>query len=69
MDSGSLTIAGKSHTFEILMTAAMAPSARMLVYYVRPNGEIVADSVQFNVEGVFENRVKNTKFVFDRTKH
>lgn len=57
VDSGSFTMDGTEITFEVAITAAMAPSARMLVYYVRSNGEIVADSVQFNVEGIFENQV------------
>lgn len=44
-------------TLDIKMTAAMAPNARMIVYYVRADAEIIADSVQFTVEGVFENQV------------
>ena len=39
------------------MTTIMAPRARIVVYYVRPDGEIVADALRFNVEGLFDNKV------------
>ena len=35
----------------------MAPNARIVVYYVRTDGEIVTDSISFDVEGVFDNKV------------
>ena len=35
----------------------MAPKARIIVYYIRTHGEIVADSFSFDVEGDFENQV------------
>ena len=44
-------------TFSVLTTPEMAPSARIVVYYVRADGEIVTDSVGFSVEGVFHNEV------------
>ncbi|XP_078742084.1 C3 and PZP-like alpha-2-macroglobulin domain-containing protein 8 [Lampetra fluviatilis] len=39
------------------VTHAMVPSSRLLVYYVRANGEGVADSVQIPVKPSFENEV------------
>ncbi|KAJ7308317.1 hypothetical protein JRQ81_008851 [Phrynocephalus forsythii] len=39
------------------VTAGMAPLGRLLAYYVRENGEGVADSLQFAVEPSFENQV------------
>nr|XP_020636674.1 C3 and PZP-like alpha-2-macroglobulin domain-containing protein 8 [Pogona vitticeps] len=39
------------------VTAGMAPLGRLLVYYVRENGEGIADSLQFAVEAFFENQV------------
>ncbi|OXB73108.1 UNVERIFIED_CONTAM: hypothetical protein H355_012033 [Colinus virginianus] len=35
----------------------MAPLGRLLVYYVRENGEGVTDSLQFSVKSTFENQV------------
>lgn len=35
----------------------MAPLGRLLVYYVRENGEGVTDSLQFTVKSSFENQV------------
>lgn len=40
-----------------LVTADMAPKAKLMIYYVRPDGEVVADGLTFNVEGIFENQV------------
>ncbi len=39
---------------------ARAPSARIVVYYVRPDGEVVADALNFEVEGTFQNFVRIT---------
>ncbi|XP_045204949.2 CD109 antigen-like isoform X1 [Mercenaria mercenaria] len=40
------------------VTADMAPKAKLMLYYVRPDGEVVADGLTFNVEGIFENQVQ-----------
>ncbi|XP_076337600.1 CD109 antigen-like isoform X2 [Tachypleus tridentatus] len=46
------------HKFSFLLTHRMAPKARVVVYYVRKeNKEIVADSVNFEVDGVFRTGV------------
>ena len=37
----------------------MAPVARVVVYYVRPDGEVVADALNFDVEGTFQNFVSS----------
>ncbi|KZS15892.1 C3 and PZP alpha-2-macroglobulin domain-containing protein 8 [Daphnia magna] len=47
-----------SHAFRFQVTAAMAPVARVVVYYVRADGEIVADALNFDVEGTFQNFVE-----------
>ncbi|XP_041357546.1 CD109 antigen-like [Gigantopelta aegis] len=39
------------------VTTSMSPSSHILVYYVRENGEVVADSLAFEVQGVFNNKV------------
>ena len=40
----------KQKTFDIGISRKMAPSAHMIVYYVRYDGEIVADSLNFHVD-------------------
>ncbi len=39
------------------VTHEMAPFSRLLGYYIRADGEAVADSIVFNVEPTFKNRV------------
>jgi len=44
------------------ITAAMAPSARIIAYTVAQpggQGEVVADSLNFNVDGAFQNKVRS----------
>ena len=48
-------VAGGSITFQV--TQAMVPSCRLLVYYVRKDGETVADSIVVDVEDKLENQV------------
>ncbi|XP_041375396.1 pregnancy zone protein-like [Gigantopelta aegis] len=45
-------------TIRFPLTAEMSPKASLLVYYVREDGETVADSIDFNIESCFENKVK-----------
>uniref|UniRef100_A0A2I3G1S6 C3 and PZP like alpha-2-macroglobulin domain containing 8 n=1 Tax=Nomascus leucogenys TaxID=61853 RepID=A0A2I3G1S6_NOMLE len=44
----------------LAVTSSMVPLGRLLVFYVRENGEGVADSLQFAVETFFENQVSVT---------
>ncbi|XP_063878059.1 thioester-containing protein 1 allele R1-like isoform X4 [Scylla paramamosain] len=48
---------GTTHTFRFLATRDMAPRARLLMYYVREDGEVVADSLHFSVSGAIQNEV------------
>nr|AVP12646.1 CD109 antigene-like protein 1 [Littorina littorea] len=64
MSRGSIVSAGKvaaagasSKLFSLSVTPAMAPNARIVLYYVRTDGEIVTDSISFDVEGAFQNQV------------
>ncbi|XP_045202749.2 CD109 antigen-like [Mercenaria mercenaria] len=56
---GILKFKGKKKTksLKIKLTADMAPSARCIVYWTKEDGEIIADSVQFEVKGIFKNKV------------
>ncbi|XP_052795659.1 CD109 antigen-like isoform X2 [Mya arenaria] len=51
--------------WQLPLTADMAPNVKVIVYYIRPDGEVVADAVSFNVEGIFENEVTVD---FDQTR-
>ncbi|XP_012493238.1 PREDICTED: ovostatin homolog 1, partial [Propithecus coquereli] len=46
-----------SFSFPINVSADLAPVAVMLVYTLHPSGEIVADSVRFQVDKCFKNKV------------
>ena len=39
------------------ITHDMAPSSKLIVYYVRGNAEVVADTIQFTVQPEFKNKV------------
>jgi uncharacterized protein with ATP-grasp and redox domains len=43
-----------------MATSILSPSAKIVVYIVRNDGEIVADSVTIKVNGAFENDVSST---------
>lgn len=44
-------------TFDIALTPMMSPTAHVMAYYVRRDGEIIPDSIAFNVDGIFSNEV------------
>ena len=44
-------------SLQLAVSPSMVPLGRLLVFYVRENGEGVADSLQFAVETFFENQV------------
>jgi len=53
-----------SHSFTFTVNHKMAPKSRIIAYYVRPdNQEIVADALNFDVEGVFRTPVTLTTSV------
>ncbi|GFO10659.1 Cd109 antigen-like [Plakobranchus ocellatus] len=43
--------------FVLATDVSMAPHARIVAYYVTGDGEIVTDSISFNVDGAFLNKV------------
>ena len=45
-------------TIRFSVTQAMVPSCRLLLYYIRDDGETVADSVEIDVEDKLENQVR-----------
>nr|KAG5703700.1 hypothetical protein BaRGS_022989 [Batillaria attramentaria] len=58
VDAGSVDAGGAtSYRFSIPLQASMAPNSRIVIYYVRTDGEIVTDSISFDVDGAFQNQV------------
>ena len=53
----------KKSSLSIQSTAAMAPTARLLVYCMTQNGEIVVDSLNVKIDDPFQNQV-TTAFPF-----
>lgn len=49
---------GNSNELNIRATSDMSPRCRVIVYYVRDTGEIVADALDFEVEGALTNKVE-----------
>lgn len=47
----------RSYRFSFSATFRMAPKARVLVYYVRKDGEVVADAVNYDVGGILRTPV------------
>lgn len=39
----------------------MTPKAKLLVYYTRKNGEIVADAITFSIDDIFQTTVSLIK--------
>lgn len=44
-------------TMDIKVTQDMAPNAKVLVYYIRDDFEVVATSVEFDIKSCFKNKV------------
>ncbi|OWF38066.1 CD109 antigen-like [Mizuhopecten yessoensis] len=57
----------KSATFSVKLTHLMAPRSTLIVYFVRPDGEVVTDSISINVDGLFRNDA-SLKFNKKKTK-
>ncbi|XP_059152608.1 CD109 antigen-like [Physella acuta] len=47
----------KEFTFLLQVTPSMAPTAHLLVYYIRGANDVIADSLAFVVGGAFNNKV------------
>uniref|UniRef100_A0A8C4QW17 CD109 molecule n=1 Tax=Eptatretus burgeri TaxID=7764 RepID=A0A8C4QW17_EPTBU len=46
-----------SKNFQLMPTSSWAPMAKLLLFYVRPDGEVINEVLGLSVEGVFENMV------------
>ncbi|XP_028411916.1 CD109 antigen-like isoform X2 [Dendronephthya gigantea] len=54
-------------TLKFMATSIMSPTAKIVVYFIRNDGELVADSVTVKVNGAFENDV-SVEFNTTQTK-
>ncbi|XP_046369854.2 CD109 antigen-like [Haliotis rufescens] len=53
-----VTVGGQNPVhFNVPISAIMAPTAHIIAYYVKASGEVVADSLSFSVDDVFDNKV------------
>ena len=43
----------------------MAPRSTLVVFYIRRDGEVVADSITVNIQGVFKNKVTLINYVIN----
>ncbi|XP_054003817.1 CD109 antigen-like isoform X1 [Hylaeus anthracinus] len=58
LDAGSIYVQDKyTTTFKFLATYVMAPTAHVIVYYIANDGEIIADALDVELEGVLQNFV------------
>ena len=57
----SLATPSMESSFDVVFDAARAqaasPKARIVIYYFTSTGEIVADSIEFQVDALFQNQV------------
>ncbi|PSN57619.1 hypothetical protein C0J52_00529 [Blattella germanica] len=47
----------KTHRLRFPITSAMAPTAHFVVYYIKDDGEVVADALDIEVDGTLQNFV------------
>lgn len=54
-------LTGNVNTITLAVDARMAPRAKVIVSFVRDDGEVIADSVELQVDGIFKNQVSIAK--------
>ncbi|XP_050479205.1 thioester-containing protein 1 allele R1-like isoform X2 [Bombus huntii] len=58
LDAGSIYVQNKHTTsFKFLATYVMAPTAHVIIYYIGNDGEIIADALDVELEGLLQNFV------------
>ncbi|XP_074100031.1 CD109 antigen isoform X1 [Cotesia typhae] len=68
LNAGSISVSDKNiASFRFLATYIMAPTAHVLVYYTREDGEIVADALDVELDNTLENFV-NIKMSAEETQ-
>ena len=56
----------KTHKFRFLATYAMAPTAHVVVFYMKDDGELVADIIDIELEGSLQNFVSLCAYSADK---
>jgi CD109 antigen len=56
----------KTYKFRFLATYVMAPTAHVVVFYIKDDGEVVADAVDVELEGSLQNFVSLCNFCYDK---
>ena len=69
VDTNSISASTNDTLLDFTVTSKMAPSPRLIVFYVREvDGEVILASINFKVAGVFDNDVSinvlNFTFIF-----
>lgn len=59
----------KTTTLKFVATSVMSPSAKIVVYFLRDDGELIADSVTIKVNGAFENDVSSKVLPWGRVRN
>ena len=57
LSHNTTAVAGKSTTWQFLVTPQMSPSARLIAYYIDNNGNVVADSILLDVKDSLPTKV------------
>ena len=60
----TLSTSTKEASFKFKAIHSMAPSARLVVYIIQKDGEVVVDSLNLRVDKPFENEVGSYGFSF-----
>ncbi|XP_011302420.1 CD109 antigen isoform X2 [Fopius arisanus] len=58
LNAGSVPVDGRVGSFRFLATYVMAPTAHVLVYYTKEDGEVVADALDIELDGTLQNFVE-----------
>ncbi|XP_012262615.2 CD109 antigen-like isoform X2 [Athalia rosae] len=60
LNADSFQVTGSVAEFRFLATYVMAPTAHVVVYYMRDDGEVVADALDVHLDGTLQNFVDVT---------
>ena len=63
VDRGRFRLRRGNGNVNLRITYAMAPSAKLLVFYTRSNGEIIADAITFTVDDIFKTKVLSITYL------
>ena len=47
----SLQMYSRNKLFSVALSREMSPSAKIVAFFISPDGQVSADSIQFNVDG------------------